>query len=273
MEMFELIFEERVYYYYKREMRLLSSYTYTYKISKIEKHIRKWYLIHPYAKKLNDEWICSDYRIDQQRPQRKVYSEGYIKIINISEMEKNFLNKLIEEIESEIDYPCVWDDGENRYYEDVIHCPKCGEFRTSLSSKSHCEKCGFEFKKTIKCPKCKDLSLKGSEKCSHCGHKFRKESFINNDDFEVKKGSVEIVRCPKCGSVKSKYNHQCRNCGFDFEGKKQCIKCHHWVSDDSHFCMYCGQRLNVLKKCKYCGSMNDDSNSYCTECGKEIRGM
>lgn len=167
-----MIINRRIYIWKKNgDLELMSRTPYTYKISEIEKKIREWYRFNPYAKKVNENWICSDYRIDQQRPQRKVYSEKYIEIVSISEMEKVVLNEVIQKIESEINYPTVWDDGKNEYYEDTIHCPKCMKRRKVLTSHSHCEFCGFEFSKSKKCPKCKDLSPSDSNFCIHCGNK------------------------------------------------------------------------------------------------------
>ena len=96
-----MIINRRIYIWKKNgDLELMSRTPYTYKISEIEKKIREWYRFNPYAKKLDENWICSDYRIDQQRPQRKVYSEKYIEIVSISEMEKVVLNDVIQKIEN-----------------------------------------------------------------------------------------------------------------------------------------------------------------------------
>lgn len=259
-----MIIDEKVYIFPNGNMRLLSKTRYTYKINEIEKKLKKWYALHPYSKKINEKVFCGDYRIDQQRPQRNVYSEVYWKIISISEMEKKVLNETVKKIESNIDYPTVWDDGENRYYEDTIHCPKCGKRRKVLTSKTHCEFCGFEFDNAKKCPKCKDLSLKNSNHCNHCGHDFNEKQIEKNI---VEK--EEIIRCPKCGEVKLKENDYCRKCNFNFNDKKRCVKCNTYVDDEDKFCYNCGQKLVVLKKCT-CGKKNEIGKNYCSGCGKKL---
>ena len=256
--------DERLYYFKNGEMKLLSSWKMTFKISNVEKPIRKWYRQHPYSKRLNKKWICGDYRIDQQRPQRKVYSEWYLKIVEITEMEERYLDDLIKKIESEIDYPCVWDDGKNRYYEDVIHCPNCGKRRKVLTSKTNCEFCGFEFKKALKCPNCKDLSLNGSEKCIHCGYEFHKK---DNPFERINRNGVEIIRCPKCGSVKLDNCDKCRCCNFNFKNKKKCVRCKSWVDEDSNFCNMCGQKLEMFIYCGNCGFKNSLEYNFCSKCG------
>lgn len=258
--------DERLYYFKNGQMNLLSSSKITCKISSMEKIIKKWYAHHPYSKKLNDKWICGDYRIDQQRPQRKVYSEQYLKIVEITEMERNYLDKLIEKIESDIDYPTVWDNGEERHYEKTIYCPKCGKRRKVLTSKTHCEFCGFEFNKAIECEKCGALNLKDNNVCTICGNEFNKKYISKNNIKEF----VEIIRCPKCGSVKSDYNDNCRCCNFNFNDKKQCVKCHSWVDEDDNYCNQCGQKLEVQVKCKYCNKKNNSEYEYCSGCGRKL---
>ena len=88
-------------------------------------------------------------------------------------MEKKVLDNVINKIEKNINYPTVYDDGENIYYEDTIHCPKCGKRRKVLTSKTNCEECGFEFSKAKKCLKCKDLNLNEYNYCVHCGNKLK----------------------------------------------------------------------------------------------------
>ena len=254
----------RVQYVDKRtgEMKLFSYVEYTYKASNVGKPIRRWYKYNPYAKRISKHWICQDYRIDQQRPQRNVYSEAYLKIVEITEMEENVLDEIIEELEKDRDYPTVWDDGKNSYYEDTIHCPNCGKRRKVLTSETHCEFCGFEFCKALKCPKCKDLSLKNSNYCIHCGY-----------DFNLKKKKKiydEVIRCPKCGCVKSKDSNFCRNCFFDFSNKKQCPKCKRIINDEDRFCNYCSQEQIGFVECNNCSKKNNMDNNFCTKCGEVI---
>lgn len=258
--------DERIYYYRNGGMKLLSSTKTVFKISTIEKPIRKWYRHNPYSKRLNEEWICGDYRIDQQRPQRKVYSECYLRIFDMSEMEKNFIDKLIKDIEKDIEYPTVWDDGENRYYEKTIYCPNCGKRRKVLTSKTHCEFCGFKFSEAIECKKCGALNLKDSNVCIKCGNDFRVKEVKKEDNIVYE----EIVRCPKCGSVKSEENHKCRCCDFDFDSKKECVNCHSWVDENDNFCNNCGQKLGMFKICKCCGKKNDGKYSFCGRCGNKL---
>lgn len=219
--------------------------------------INKWYKRHPYAKRLNKYWICGDYRIDQQRPQRNVISDNYIKIISISEMEEMKLTKLITSLESQINYPTMWDDGKNEYYEETIYCPQCGKRRKVLTSKIHCEFCGFEFEKAKKCPKCNNLNLKENNYCIHCGHKF------------IEKKANEIIRCPKCGRVKSEYDTHCRMCNFDFSKYTQCPKCGK-LTEKRNYCLYCGEKLQRIK-CSECGEKNNLENKYCKYCGNNLR--
>lgn len=235
------------------------------------KQIRKWYKHHPYAKMIDENTICGDYRIDQQRPQRNVRSDGYIKILSITDMEKRYLKKLIDELEKQIEYPTLWDNGEEVFYEETIYCPKCGERRKVLTSETHCEFCGFEFSKAKKCPICNTLNLKGSKSCKKCDYEFRNESFIKNDDFEVKKNDENnVVKCPKCNGRKSQYFDKCQNCGFDFNGKKECPICHHWVDEKDKFCCHCGQELIVLLECSNCGKKNNSKNNFCSGCGVRL---
>lgn len=261
----------QMYYLKNGKMTLISNHEESYDVLSMVIPIRKWYKNNPYAKRISKEWICQDYRIDQQRPQRNVYSEAYIKIISITDMEESHLSMLIEKLESEIDYPTVWDDGKNKYYEETIYCPNCGKRRKVLTSKTHCEFCGFEFDKALKCPKCNALNMKGSKFCIKCGYKFRKEPFINNNDFEViKNKNVEKIKCPICGEKKSKYFNKCQNCGFDYENKKKCVKCGEWVDEDDEVCCFCGQKLSVFVKCQDCGENNNTKNNYCTKCGEKL---
>ncbi len=237
----------------------------------ILKELEHWYKQNPYAKRINENCICSDYRIDQQRPQRNVYSEYYFKIISISNMERRIVDSKIKSLEENIDYPTVWDDGENKYYEETIYCPKCGKRRKVLTSKTHCEFCGFEFSKAKKCPECNGLNLKGSDECRICGYEFRKKSFVKNDNFKVEKDTdIKIIKCPKCNTIKSKYFDHCQECGFDYSGKKECPNCHEWINENDKFCMYCGHRLLVKIKCENCGNENNSKNKYCNYCGNKL---
>ena len=252
-----------------------------YKLSNTEKvfniyegdlFFRRWYRKNPYAKRLNPNCICCDYRIDQQRPQRNVYSEAYVFIKQMTEMEKKQINSLINSIEENIEYPTVWDDGETRHYEETIYCPNCGKRRKVLTSKSHCEHCGFEFSNALKCPHCNTLNLKGSKYCTKCGYEFRKESFITNEEYKVKKNKydIEIIRCPKCNEKKSKYFDTCQNCGFDYSDKKRCPNCETWIDKKDKFCGECGQKLLVKVKCEECGNENNIENKYCNYCGNKL---
>lgn len=271
-----MITEERIYYLEKGKMKLLSRYRHTYKINEFKKLITKLYRIHPYAKKLNDEWICGDYRIDQQRPQRKVYSEYYLKIISISEMEKKELNKLIKEKESQIDYPTVWDDGENRYYEDTIHCPKCGKRRKVLTSHTHCEFCGFDFRETKKCSDCGDLSLKNSDYCNHCGY-----DFVNKISKKKKKNTRKKITCSECRTVNNGENKYCIKCGHKLKKipkssdiyKKYCTYCGKVVKRGEDYCNECGnevkKKVKKEKICPVCGEWNDKEDEFCWNCGHE----
>ena len=261
----------RLYNFKNGKMNLISNYEKTYDIISMGKPIRKWYKRNPYAKRISKHWICRDYRIDQQRPQRNVYSEAYIKIVNITDIEEMYLTELINEIEKDIIYPTVWDNGEERFYEETIYCPKCGKRRKVLTSETHCEYCGFEFNKAKKCPKCNGLNLRGSDECRICGYKFRKKSFINNEEFVVEKNEKsEKIRCPICNEKKSNFFNVCKNCGFDFTHKKQCVNCGKWVNDEDKFCMYCGQKLNVYIICDNCSSKNKLGNNYCNNCGEKL---
>lgn len=244
---------------------------YTIQRYEVAEHIRKWYAFHPYAKRLDEKWICSDYRIDQQRPQREVYSQGYIKIESITEMEEKWFDELINKYESKIEYPTVWDDGENTYYEETIYCPKCGKRRKVLTSKTHCEECGFEFEKAKKCPKCKTLNLKENNHCTKCNYKFHNESYINNKEFKVKTKEKQKIQCPKCGERKSKYYNKCPKCGFNYDGKKQCHQCKQWVDETDKFCVHCGVKLTVLIQCPNCGEKIKEENKFCNNCGTQIK--
>ena len=252
------------------EMKLFSYVEHTFKMSEMDKPIRKWYKHNHYAKRLNKKWICQDYRIDQQRPQRNVYSEAYIKIVEISEMEEIHLTKLINELESKIDYPTVWDDGKNRYYEDTIHCPNCDKRRKVLTSKTHCEFCGFEFAKALKCPKCKDLSPTGSNHCIHCGH-----------DLNVKSRLRKYIPCTECNKLNSPSNNYCIVCGHKLQEissddkvlyRKYCSKCGKVLGKDDNFCIYCGhdknEKTTKTKVCSVCGTWCSD-DKYCWNCGHD----
>lgn len=264
--------ETRVYRLKDGKMKIFSNIKNTYSILDMDKPFKKWYRRNPYAKRINENWICQDYRIDQQRPQRNIYSGAYIKIISITEMEEKHLDKLIDELESKIDYPTVWDDGYNNYYEETIYCPNCGKRRKVLTSHTHCEFCGFEFDKAKKCPKCNGLNLKGSDECRLCGYVFRRKSFINNEDFEVKKDDeIEKINCPICNEKKSKYFDVCQNCGFVYRGKKLCPQCKSWVCENDKFCCHCGQEMLILVECDKCGKKNNVENNYCNGCGNRLR--
>lgn len=262
----------RLYYFKNGEMKLFSNTEKVCDWIKADKKIRNWYRDNPYAKRVDEEWICCDYRVDQQRPQRNVYSEAYIKISSMTEMENKHITNLINNLEKNIEYPTVWDDGKNRYYEETIYCPNCGKRRKVLTSKTHCEKCGFKFEDALKCQNCGALNLKGSKYCINCNHKFRKKSFINNDDFEVKKDEyIEKIKCPNCNSLKSRYFDVCQNCGFDYSNKKRCFDCGNWIDMDSRYCGYCGRRVKLEIECCECGKLNDEHNNYCNYCGSELK--
>lgn len=238
---------------------------------KASKKIKSWYNKNPYAKRVDKEWICSDYRVDQQRPQRNVYSEAYMNITSMTEMEEKYIDFFIKSLEEHIEYPTVWDDGEKMYYEETIYCPNCGGRRKVLTSKTHCEHCGFEFSKAKKCPKCNALNLKGSNHCTKCNYEFKKKSFINNENFEVEKDEyIDIIRCPVCNERKSKYFDNCQSCGFDFSSNKECPNCKKWVDKDDKYCGHCGQKLTMMKKCSNCGKENKSENNYCNYCGMKI---
>lgn len=258
-------------YSFNNEMKLWLEDEKTVNKYKASQIIIEFYRKNPYAKKLEGGLICSDYRIDQQRPQRNVQSEQYLKLVSMTELEERYVDATINSLEKNIDYPTVWDDGVNRHYEQTIYCPKCGKRRKVLTSETHCEFCGFEFSKALKCPKCNSLNLKGSDECKKCGYEFRKESFINNDEFNVKKDKDNsVVKCPKCGGIKSRYFDTCQECGFDYKDKKECPVCHEWVDEKDKYCLYCGQMLNVLIKCKHCGKKIFDKNKFCTNCGQKL---
>lgn len=260
-----------IYRFKNGEMKLFRKYEEIYDIISINAPIRRWYRKNPYAKRVDKNWICSDYRVDQQRPQRNVYSEAYIEIISMTDMEEVHFDRLIENLEKDIEYPTVWDDGKNEYYEETIYCPKCGKRRKVLTSETHCEFCGFEFSKALKCPKCNTMYLKGDDECKKCGYVFRKESFINNNDYEVKKDEyIQSVKCPKCGSRKSKYFSKCKECGFDFNNRKECPKCNCWVDESDKYCGNCGMKLKVLIECENCGEKNNSENRYCNYCGNKL---
>ena len=230
-----MILGNPTYRFVNGEMKVFTNVEAKYNIYNFSKPIRKWYRYNPYAKKLNDEWICQDYRIDQQRPQRNVYSEAYIHIIQITEIERKYLDRLIDELEKNIEYPTVYDDGKNWYYEETIYCPDCGKRRKVLTSKTHCEFCGFEFSKAKNCPKCNRLNLEDNQFCTECGHDFN-ENIIENiiDD--------SLIECSNCGKL---------------------------INSEYEFCTECGYKLNVVK-CKYCGMKNSGANVYCGYCGEKI---
>lgn len=262
----------KIFYTHDGKMSLIYNDEKTCNKLKASQIIRRWYRKNQYAKRVDKEWICSDYRVDQQRPQRNVYSEAYIQITSMTEMEETYIDTTIKSLEMNREYPTVWDDGKNEYYEETIYCPNCGKRRKVLTSKEHCEFCGFEFSKAKKCPKCNSLNLKGSNYCIKCNYEFRKKSFINNDDFEVKKKEKnDVVKCPICNKNKSEYFDTCQNCGFDFTKNKQCPKCKKWINNEDKYCGYCGQKLKVFVECKNCGKKNDNENRFCTGCGKKIR--
>ena len=262
----------RIYTFKDGEMKLWSNSEKVYNILNVYKLIEHWYRRHPYAKRVSEKWICQDYRIDQQRPQRNVYSQAYIKLVSMSEMEKRYMDSLIKGIEKDIEYPTVYDDGEHMFYEKTIYCPNCNKRRKVLTSKTHCEFCGFEFDDALKCPKCEALNLKGSKECKECGYEFRKESFINNDFFEVEKNEyVYNTFCPICNRRKSKYFNVCQNCGFDFSTHKQCKVCKEWVRKNDNFCCHCGNKLIKKVKCNSCGNENEEKNNYCNYCGNKLK--
>lgn len=263
--------EERLYYYGNGKMNLFTKFRKTYNIANVYKPLKIWYKKHPYAKRLDDGWICSDYRIDQQRPQRRVFSEGYIKFVEITEIEEKVVDKIISELESKIDYPCVWDDGEHSYYEEKIICPNCHKERKVLTSETECEFCGFKFDEAFKCSECGALNLKGSDECINCHTKFNKKSFINNEEVEIIKNKEnKSVKCPVCNTRKSKYFDECQNCGFTYHDKKQCPICHKWIKKGDNFCQYCGTKQKVYIKCKNCGKEMDNEKNYCTKCGVKL---
>lgn len=259
-----MIIGEKVQYWKNGEMKTFMYYEHTYKIKDLEKPLRRWYRMHPYAKRINKHWICNDYRIDQQRPQRNVYSERYLKIVQMTEMEEKIFDKLIKDIEKDINYPTVWDDGKTRHYEDTIHCPNCGKRRKVLTSKTHCEFCGFVFSNAKKCPKCKDLNLMYVDICKHCGYDFNSKS-----EDEIKIDYEEEIRCPICDSIHI-YDGVCGICEFDFRNKKQCAKCKKWIDIEDKYCGYCGQKQIMFVECSKCGEKNHSKNKFCNHCGEKL---
>lgn len=262
--------EYRIYHLVNDKWEIaLYSYKALDRLSMI-KEFNKWYKDNPYAKRVGKTMICSDYRIDQQRPQRDVRSDAYIVINSMTELEERLFDGLIEGLESKIDYPTTWDDGENTYYEETIYCPNCGERRKVLTSHNFCEFCGFEFSKAVRCPECNGLNLKGADKCRLCDYEFRKESFINNNEFEVKKNKDnEIIRCPECKTLKSRYFDTCQKCGYDFKHKKECPHCKELIDDKDNYCMYCGQKQIILIECKDCHKEIRNDDVYCKYCGQK----
>ena len=158
----------------------------------------------------------------------------------MTEMEEKFFDKLIKDIEKDIDYPTVWDDGKTRHYEDTIHCPNCGKRRKVLTSKTYCEFCDIAFSKFYvkKCPKCKDLNLIDEKVCRHCGHDFYQKECEVND---------EIVK-----------------------DVKRCKYCRKEIGMDDRYCIYCGRKQEEIIKCSNCGKSNISNNKFCSECGGKL---
>lgn len=271
-----MIIGEKVQYFDKKsgEMKPFMYYEHTYKTSDLEKPIRKWYRMHPYAKRISKHWICNDYRIDQQRPQRNVYSERYLKIVQMTEMEEKFFDKLIKDIEKDINYPTVWDDGKTRHYEDTIHCPNCGERRKVLTSKTHCEFCGFAFSKFYvkKCPKCKDLNLIDEKVCRHCGYDFNSKI---GDEVKHRKSPIICSECEKKNNPNNNYcvgcNHKLKKIDVNDEKYRQyCEYCGNQLKKEDKYCCECGKKVikKILKVkiCPVCGKWCN-SNEYCWNCG------
>lgn len=173
----------RIYYFENGEMKLLSNVEQTFNIYSFREPIIKWYRKNPYAKRINQKWICKDYRIDQQRPKRNVYSEAYLKIIEITEIEERHLTDLIKKLEENINYPkVIFDNGKEYVIDEKIKKEekiKCEEKMIKVE-KIHCSKCGM-------------LIHNEDNYCCYCGEK--QESRI----------------CKKCGSkINGNY---CSECG------------------------------------------------------------
>lgn len=274
-----MIIGNRIYRFKNGKKILLSNVYGTFNIRNFDKPIRKWYRKNPYAKKLDEKWICQDYRIDQQRPQRNVYSEAYLEIKEITEIEKRYLDKLIEELEKDIDYPTVWDDGENWYYEETIYCPDCGKRRKVLTSETHCEFCGFEFSKAKNCPKCNRLNLEDNVFCTECGHDFHKED-VDEKDVEIVHDNSKKIYCSECCHV-NVGNNYCTECGHKLRkvineeiDKKYCQDCGCKVDKNAKYCTECGSRIGISEefvKCAVCGEWIGRfyEDRYCVNCGHD----
>ena len=179
----------RLYYFEDGKMKLLSNVEQTFNIYNFRKPIIKWYKKNPYAKRINKEWICKDYRIDQQRPMRNVYSEAYLKITNITKIEERYISDLINELENKIKYPkVIYDDGKEYVYKEnneevksnkikkrkfkdnvnSIHCHNCNSIINK--NDNYCSYCGVKQIKLIKCKYC-ECEIKNKNYCSNCGEK------------------------------------------------------------------------------------------------------
>ena len=178
----------RVYYFKNGEMKLLSNVEQIYDIHSFRKPIIKWYRRNPYAKRINKTWICKDYRIDQQRPKRNVYSEAYLKIIDITEIEERYLSNLINDLESKINYPkVISDDGENYkiVYEEKV--------KKHNNDKKRIKK---DYSNKKQCHRCKEWINEDDKYCIYCGVK-----------------QLKVVECVKCGKKNKVSNKYCSNCG------------------------------------------------------------
>lgn len=196
--------------------------------------IHKWYRKNKYAKRVGRKWICQDYRIDQQRPQRNVYSEAYLQVISMTELEEKHFDNLIKNIEKDIEYPTVWDNGEEVFYEKTIYCPNCGKRRKVLTSKTHCEFCGFEFSDSIECSECGGLNLKDSDVCRICGHDLNEESDDEEENY--------VMRCFNCHKEIEYGDKYCCNCGIKLKNVVECEYCGKEINEGSVYCNYCGRK-------------------------------
>ena len=242
----------------------------------ISKSMMEYYKKFPFAKRLDEKWICCDYRIDQQRPQRNVYSEAYIEIRNVMPLEKKELDDIISSLEEKINYPTVWDNGKYAFYEETIICPNCNHQRKSLTSVTHCEHCGYEFDKGIKCKECGTLNLENSEECKKCGCKFDKRGYedikIRLKDFieEIRKGKSDKEACEIVDldyvDVYDWLKKGKNGVGYEYSWLKDEYDKAKWDYYNYH------KRNNVNNKiiCHNCGSKNDKNNRFCEMCGEKI---
>lgn len=115
-----------VLFYSNGEMKPLVRSEKTYDILNYSMLIRRFYRKNPYAKRIDKNWICQDYRIDQQRPIRNVYSEGYLEIVYMTEMEEMSLNNMIKLLEKDRIYPFICPYCETENMKGNNYCIKCG---------------------------------------------------------------------------------------------------------------------------------------------------